>query len=108
MAMTIGKRAILSYFGKQKLNTKSSKETKLVGVDNTISNIFGLCFLEEQGCGTTHATIYQDNKSAILLESKRKISSGKHTKQIKAKYFFIADKVAEGDLVIRHIPTSEI
>lgn len=39
VAMTIGKGAILSYLWKQKLNTKSSMETKSVGVDNTISNI---------------------------------------------------------------------
>ena len=61
--------------------------------------------MQEQGCGTTHAVIYQDNKSAILLESNRKRSSGKQTKNIKAKYFFIADKVADGDIKIRHMPT---
>lgn len=107
--MTMGKGAILSYSWKQKLNTKSSTETELVGVDDAISNIlWSLYFLQEQGCGTTHAIIYQDNKSAILLETNGKMSSGKRTKHIKAKYFFVTDKVAEGDLEIKYIPTEKM
>eukprot|EP00804_Cyclotella_cryptica_P017574 CCRYP_006738-RC/>CCRYP_006738-RC protein AED:0.40 eAED:0.33 QI:0/-1/0/1/-1/1/1/0/582 len=107
--MTMGKGAILSYSWKQKLNTKSSTETELVGVDDAISNIlWSLYFLQEQGCGTTHAIIYQDNKSAILLESNGKMSSGKRTKHIKAKYFFVADKVADGDLEIKYVPTEKM
>eukprot|EP00804_Cyclotella_cryptica_P002489 CCRYP_018085-RG/>CCRYP_018085-RG protein AED:0.29 eAED:0.29 QI:0/-1/0/1/-1/1/1/0/626 len=105
-AMTMGRGAVLSYSWKQKVNTKSSTETELVGVDDAISNIlWSLYFLQEQGCGTQHAIIYQDNKSAILLESNGKWSSGKRTKHIKAKYFFVTDKVADGDVVIAHTPT---
>eukprot|EP00804_Cyclotella_cryptica_P012544 CCRYP_019916-RA/>CCRYP_019916-RA protein AED:0.26 eAED:0.26 QI:0/-1/0/1/-1/0/1/0/260 len=105
-AMTMGRGAVLSYSSKQKVNTKSSTEMELVGVDDAISNIlWSLYFLQEQGCGTKHAIIYQDNKSAILLESNGKFSSRKRTKHIKAKYFFVTDKVADGDLVIKHTPT---
>lgn len=108
-AMTMGQGAIISYSWMQKLNTKSSTETELVGVDDAISNIlWSLYFLQEQGCGTTHAIIYQDNKSAILLKSHGKISSGKHMKHINAKYFFITDKVADGDVVIKHVPTEHM
>eukprot|EP00804_Cyclotella_cryptica_P003542 CCRYP_002161-RB/>CCRYP_002161-RB protein AED:0.46 eAED:0.46 QI:0/-1/0/1/-1/0/1/0/69 len=57
-AMTMGSGAVLSYSWKQKVNTKSLKETELVGVDDTISNIlWSLYFLQEQGCGTKHAII---------------------------------------------------
>ena len=105
-AMTLGRGAVLSYSWKQKANTKSSTETELVGVDDAISNIlWSLYFLQAQGCGTSHAIIYQDNKSAILLESNGKWSSGKRTKHIKAKYFFVTDKVADGDVIIKHTPT---
>ena len=108
-AMTMGRGAILSYSWKQKLNTKSSTETELVGVDDAISNIlWSLYFLQEQGCGTTHAIIYQDNKSAILLESNGKFSSGKRTKHIKAWYFFVADKVADGEVMVKHVPTDKM
>eukprot|EP00804_Cyclotella_cryptica_P017642 CCRYP_006765-RA/>CCRYP_006765-RA protein AED:0.44 eAED:0.44 QI:0/0/0/1/0/0/3/0/237 len=63
-AMTMGQGAILSYSWMQKLNTKSLTETELVGVDDVISNILlSLYFLQEQGCGTTHAIIYQTTRA---------------------------------------------
>ena len=93
----------------QKLITKSSSETELMGVDDAISNIlWSLYFPQEQGCDTTHDVICQDNESTILLESNGKISSGKCTKHIKATYFFITDKVANGDVAIKHIPTEHM
>ena len=108
-AMTIGLGVILSYSWTQKINTKSSTETELVGVNDAISNIlWSLYFMQEQGCRTTHTIIYQDNKSAILFESSGKISSGKHTKHIKAKDFFITDKLADGEVVIKHVPTENM
>ena len=105
--MTMGKETVLSYSWKQKVNTKSSTETELVGVDDdTISNIlWSLYFLQEQGCGTMHAIIYQDSKSSILLEMNGKFSSGKKTKHIKANYFFVTDKMVEGVFVVKHAPT---
>ena len=82
---------------------------ELVGVDDVISNIlWSLYFMQEQGADMTNATIYKDNKSAILLESNGKISSGKWTKHIKAKYFFVMNKVSDGDVTIKHIPTNKM
>jgi hypothetical protein len=99
--------AVLSYSWKQKIYTKSFTETELIGVDNAISNIlWSLYFMQEQGCGTIHAIIYQDIKNTILLESNRKLSSRKHNKHIKAKYFFVADKVDDRDIEVKHIPTT--
>lgn len=52
--------------------------------------------------------IYQDNKSTICLENNGKMSSSKRTKHIKAKFFFITDKIAQGDVVVEHLPTTEL
>ena len=56
----------------------------------------------------THALIYQDNKSSILLEVNGRRSSSKRTKHIKNKYFFMTDKVAKGEVVIVHKSTKEM
>ena len=56
----------------------------------------------------SHALIYQDNKSSILLEVNGKMLSRKRTKHIKSKYFFVTDKVAKGEVVIEHKPTKEM
>ncbi len=46
--------------------------------------------------------IYQDNMSAILLETNGKASSTKRTKHIKVKYFYIKDKIGQGEIVLEH------
>jgi hypothetical protein len=93
---------------KQKINTRSSTESEVVGVNDAMPSIlWSLYFLQEQGYGTTHAVVYQDNKSAILLETNGKWSSSKRTKHIKMKYFFVKDKVDDGEVKIEHLPTEK-
>jgi len=41
------------------------------------------------------ATIYQDNKSTILLAANGKISSSKRTRHINIWYFFVTNKKGE-------------
>ena len=55
-----------------------------------------------------NATIYQDNKSAIVLEVNGRTSSSKRTKHIKAHFYFVKDKVEDGDIVVKHKPTDEM
>ena len=103
--MTLGRGAIISFSRKQKINTRSSTESELVGVDDAMPQIlWSLYFIQAQGYDTTHAVVYQDNKSAILLETNGKFSSSKRTKHIKMKYFFIKDKVDDGEVKIVHEP----
>jgi hypothetical protein len=107
--MTLGKGAAICFSKKQKINTKSSTETELVGVDDAMPSIlWSLYFIQEQGYDMTHALIYQDNKSAILLETNGKMSSSGRTKHIKAKFFFVTDKVEQGEIVIEHKNTKKM
>ncbi len=67
---------------KQKLNTRSSTETEIVGVDDCMPAIcWTRCFFEAQGYQVTENIVYQDNKSAILVEKNGKASSNKCMKQ---------------------------
>jgi hypothetical protein len=49
--------------------------------------------------------LYQDNKSSMLLEKNGRASSGKRTRHIDIRFYFVADRVASGDLRIKHCPT---
>ncbi len=90
--MTMGRGFPISVSTKQKLNTKSSTESELVGVDNMMPIIMWTCyFLLSQGYGVIENLLLQDNKSSILLERNRKASSGKRTRHINIVYFFITD-----------------
>ena len=67
--MMMGEGAMQSLSIKQKLNTKASAHAELVGVDDaSVYILWTLLFLEEHGYKVKKNTVYQDNKSAILLE----------------------------------------
>jgi hypothetical protein len=86
--MMLGKGAIYGTSTRQKLNTKSSTEAELVGVNDIIPQaLWTRYFLEAQGYGVNESIIYQDNKSTILLAENGKASSGKQTRHINIRYF---------------------
>ena len=88
--MTMGKGAILSGSNKQRLNTRSSCEAELVGADDYATKILWTkLFMEEQGYEIRRNVLYQDNKSTILLLKNGKRSSGKRTRALNIRYFFL-------------------
>ena len=108
-AMTLGKGFGYATSTKQKLNTKSSTEAELVGCDDVIGQIIWTnYFLEWQGYNCSNTILYQDNKSAILLEKNGKLSSGKKTKHINIRYFFITDRIGNGELTVEYCPTDKM
>jgi hypothetical protein len=79
---------------KQKLNTRSSTETDIVGADDFMTAIYWTCyFMKAQGYAAKDNVLFQDNKSSILLEMNGKASSIKRTKHINIRYFFITNRV---------------
>jgi hypothetical protein len=91
---------------KQKLNTRSSTESELVGVDDMMpSIIWTQYFLKAQGYGVSDNIIFQDNKSTMLLERNGKASSSKRTKHINIRYFFITDRISKGEVRVEWCPT---
>jgi hypothetical protein len=52
--------------------------------------------------------LFQDNKSAILLEKNGRSSSGRRTKHINVRYFFICDRVSMGELTLEWCSTTQM
>jgi len=76
--MTLGRGMAYSVSNKQKLNTKSSTEAELVAIDDSMGQILWSRYvLAVQGEHVPTTTIYQDNKSTILLAENGKTSSSK-------------------------------
>ena len=67
----------------------------------------GNIFFQTQGYNFK-VIVYQDNKSAILLENNGMASSSKRTKHINVRYFFITDRINKGELEVVHCPTKEM
>ena len=90
--VTLGKGSLYSMSTKQKINTKSSTEAELVGVDDALPMVlWARHFLEAQGYEVQDNVVYQDNQSAILLERNGRASSGRRTRHINIRYFFASD-----------------
>ena len=106
---SLGKGSIISSSTNQKINTRRSTETELVAADDLMPQ---LCwtnyFLDAQDYGINSTIMYQDNQSAILLENNGKRSSSKRTKHINIRYFFITDRIKNGELNIEYCPTDDM
>ena len=107
--LSVGKGAATSISSKHKLVTKSSTEAEIVGADDVLSHLMWTnLFLKAQGYPPKQTILYQDNTSAILLEKNGKESSGKRTRHINIRYFYIKDRIEKGDLEIKHCPTDDM
>ena len=87
--MTFGKGSVMGMSRKQKLNTRSSTEAELVGADDAATMILWTgMFMKEQGYELEKNILFQDNKSAILLEKNGQRSAGKRSRALNVRYFF--------------------
>ena len=108
-AMTMGRGFPLAKSTKHKLNTRSLTESEIVSVDDLIPQIlWARLFMKAQGYKVTDNILYQDNKSAMLLETNGRASSSKRTKHIEIRYYYVADRVAKGDLRVVWCPTDKM
>ena len=107
--LSLGKGSVYSSSTRQKLNTKSSTEAELVGVDDAMPTIvWTRRFLEDQGYHVTDNVVYQDNQSAMLLERNGRASSGRRTRHIDIRYFFVANRIKDGELRVEHCSTDQM
>lgn len=107
--MTLGRGAVCSSSLRQRLNTRSSTEAELVAANDFMPQILWTRhFLQAQGYDIRDNLLYQDNQSAILFETNGRGSSGKRTRHINIRYFFICDRVAAGELSVKFCPTEDM
>jgi hypothetical protein len=117
--LLLGQGDLMSMSIKQKINTKSSTEEELVGVDDAMNFIEWIqLFVEQQiksinsdsllkkiGCETI---IQQDNTSTIQLENNGQASSTKRTRHINIRYFYISSKIKDGSMRVIYHPTKQM
>jgi hypothetical protein len=93
---------------KQKLMTKSSTEAELVTISDAMGQaIWTKNFLEAQGYNLPPIKLLEDNMSAIALVKNGKSNSSR-TRHIAIRYFFVSDKVENGDIEIEYMPTESM
>ena len=104
-----GKRFPVTSSKKQKLNTRSYTKSEVVGVDGFMPEILWTRnFMKAQYYYVVGNVIFQDNKSAIILEKNGKTSSGKRKNHISIRYFFVIDRINKGDVSVAKCPTDDM
>ena len=107
--MTLGGGAFYAKTAKQKINTKSSTEGELVGASDMSGQILWTSrFLMSQGYKVKKSILYQDNQSAMLLEKNGQLSSRQRTKHINVRYFFMKDRIQDGEIEVIYCPTEDM
>ena len=107
--MTLGKGCIQTISTKQKVNSRSSTEAELISMDDILSKvIWTKLFMQEQGCKIVENTVYRDNTSAMKMEINGKTSSGKRTRHLEIKYFYITDLIERKEIEVKYCPTDSM
>jgi hypothetical protein len=82
-------------------------ESEIVGASDGSNNIFYLRnFLIEQGYRMGPAKLYQDNQSTLAILKTGQMS--KRSRHINIRYFYLKDRVDQGELELEYIPTDEM
>ena len=107
--MTWGRGTPISMSIKQKLNSRSSTESELIGLDDLMDKvIWTKLFLADQGIHLNKNMVAQDNQSAMKLEKNGRASAGKRTRALNIRYFFVTDQIKKGNLTIEYQPTESM
>ena len=105
-AMSFGWGVVHEKAAKQKLNTKSSTESEVVGVSEYVPHkIQMINFIDAQGYKLKKCVLYQDNQSSIKMEKNGRNSCTGNSRHISIRYFFVKDRVDKGEFTIEYCPT---
>jgi hypothetical protein len=93
---------------RQALNSKSSTEAELIGVSDALTQvIWTRAFLIAQGHAVPAAVVKQDNQSTMVLANKGRSTSSK-TRHIGVRYFWVADRIETGEVVLEYLATEDM
>jgi hypothetical protein len=106
--ITLGKGPVHAKSSKQKIVSKSSTEAKLICASDSASQLLWVrSFLLHQGHDMKAAKVHQDDKSTITMLGKGR-STQERTRHIQTRYYFIKDRVGNGELQLVYTPTESM
>ena len=89
-----------------KINVKSATESELVATAEYLPyTLWFRHFMKAQGYKLKDSVVYQDNKSAILMEVNGRNSCTGNSRHIDIRYFWIKDRVDNKEVRIEYLPT---
>ena len=84
-------------------------EAELVATDDLSNSIIWTnYFLEEQGYKAKDTVLMQDNRSCMLLHNNGWASSSKRSRHLNIRYYFLSDRIVNGELWVEYCPTDKM
>ena len=94
---------------KQKMNSRSSNETEVIGDSEYLPySIWVEYFMDEQDRKIKRHVLWQDNEGAEKMCKNGKKSCSSNSRHISIKYFWVVDRVQQGKIDVRHCPTTKM
>ncbi len=88
--------------------TKSSTEAEIVALSDGVSVVlWGREWILAQGYDLGPTVVYQDNKGVLNLMRNGR-NNKERTKHLNIRYFFVQDRVKNGELVLEYINTKDM
>ena len=107
--ISLGRGTIHNKSSKQKISTKVSTESEVVGASDFIPWTMWLKrILQELGYGMKRIVFYQDNESAIKMEKNGLKSCGDKSRHINIRYFFIKDVLEREGIDLEYCGTENM
>lgn len=108
VVIMLGDATIYVKSGKQKIVTRSSTESELVGVSDSLSQVLWTReYLASAGLELGPALMFQDNQSTIFLATKGR-STSERSRHIKIRHFFVSHYIDANEIKIEYLPTGEM
>ena len=103
--ISLGRGPIYAKSGSQRINSKSSTESELIGLSDSASQvIWTRNFLLSQGYSVKASTVYQDNTSCMSLAKNGK-SNSERTRHIATRFYFVKDRVDSKEIILEYLET---
>jgi hypothetical protein len=108
IVLMLGEAVIYVKSSKQKIVTRSSTESELVAISDSLSQVLWTReYIIAAGIDVGPVVLYQDNKSTIFLANKGR-STSERTRHIKIRYFFIHHYIDAKEIVLEYMPTTSM
>ncbi len=105
--LMIGDTVVISRSNKQKVNPRSSTGAEIIAIDDALPTVqWAKSFMKDQGYDLD-TVIKEDKNSTILLMKNGRLSSGKRTKHLDIRYFYVKDLIDRGIVSVEHCNTTD-
>jgi hypothetical protein len=111
IVLTLGKTGppVFCKSRKQKLVSRSSTESELIALNEGLPEvIWAKQFMENMGFPQNMITVFEDNKSTIILANKNNGSTLSKTKHIQVRFYYVRELIQQKEINIVYLPTEDM